>query len=191
MEMRPQVVNAPCKAAIRQAVFCETRLRHPLLASQRPAERCEPSVWHGAPFEGIITRMNPTSYRSPRVSLYVGDRYPREAEILAKAGITGMAGTPTMEELFFPDLVFANAISGVARTNTPAANTFPALRAHIRRGLFDIKKEELPMASTDVLRAIRYTAAGDAMLLEYCNGLDREVGGHIQGSLSLMLTSPF
>jgi hypothetical protein len=58
----------------------------------------------------------------------------------------------------------------------PTSSEFPALREHIQRGLLDISVEDLPMIAPNEQRMYRYAAGGDAMLLEYCNNLNEEVG---------------
>ena len=49
------------------------------------------------------------------------------------------------------------------------------MKAHIERGLFDIPVDELPMVTRGEKSLYRYTSAGGAMLLEYCNHLNVEV----------------
>jgi len=68
-----------------------------------------------------------------------------------------------------------NAITGYRRVSAPLSAEFPALWAHITRGLLDISTEDLPMIAPPEQCQYRYAAAGDAMLLEYCNTLNQEV----------------
>jgi len=137
---------------------------------------CEPTIWNAGPLVGTISRHNRMSYAGPRHSPYVGVPYFREDQLLDWAKVEGMGNAPSLDQLFLPDLVFVNAIAGMCRVQAPTSSEFPALQEHIKRGLLDIPTTDLPMIAPDGQRYFRYAAGGDAMLLEYCNSLNEEVG---------------
>jgi hypothetical protein len=142
---------------------------------RNPAVACEPTVVAGeGSYSALykISRNNPMSYSHQR---YTGDRsipYPREAALLTLAKDRSL----TQENLWFPDLVFANAYYGSRILEDKISPDFTRLKHHIRRGVCDIPKEELPMLSTSEARLYKYAAGGDALLLEYCDRLNHEVG---------------
>ena len=74
-----------------------------------------------------------------------------------------------------PDMVFFNAIFGSKVLKEGDQTEYSCLKAYIERGLFDIPVDELPMVTRGEKNLYRYTSAGDAMLLEYCNHLNVEV----------------
>ena len=135
-----------------------------------PKIPCERTIWSAGPLVGTISRNNALSYAGPRQGPYVGERYPREGTILDMATVEGMDNAPTLDNLYFPDMIFVNAIAGHRRVSAPLSTEFPALRAHITRGLLDISTEDLPMIAPPEQRQYRYAAAGDAMLLDSCGG---------------------
>ena len=74
-----------------------------------------------------------------------------------------------------PDMVFSNAIFGSKVLKEGNRTEYSRLKAHIERGLFDIPVDELPILTRGEKNLYRYTSAGDAMLLEYCNHLNVKV----------------
>ena len=140
-----------------------------------PKIPCECTIWSAGPLVGMISHNNTLSYAGPRQGPYVGECYPREGTILDMATVEGMDNAPLLDNLYLPDMIFVNAIAGYCRVSAPLSAEFPALQAHITHGLLDISTDNLPMITPPEQHQYRYAAAGDAMLLEYCNTLNQEV----------------
>ena len=79
---------------------------------RRQPVRCEPSIYYAG--TGIwstnrgITRGNPMSYSAPRHARVTDEAYPIESAILTQAA----SRSHPQNNLYLPDLVFANAIHG-------------------------------------------------------------------------------
>lgn len=73
------------------------------------------------------------------------------------------------------DMVFSNAIFGSKVLKEGDPTEYSHLKSHIEPGLFDIPVDELPMVSRGEKCLYQYVAAGDALLLKYCNHLNEEV----------------
>jgi len=72
------------------------------------------------------------------------------------ATVEGMDNAPPLDNLYLPDMIFVNAITGYRRVSAPLSAEFPALRAHITRGLLDISTDDLPMIAPPEQRQYRY-----------------------------------
>jgi hypothetical protein len=118
-----------------------------------------------------ISRDNPMSYSQQRNATNRYQPYPREAAILAQAEDR----LHRQDNLHMIDMVFANAIQGLKILKEPSEDGYNRLKAHIERGLFDIGRDELPMATKGERLLYKYVAGGQAMLLEYCSHLNTEV----------------
>jgi len=140
-----------------------------------PKIPCEHTIWSVGPLVRMISCNNALSYAGPRQGPYVGEHYPREGTILDMVTIEGIDNVPTLDNLYLPDMIFVNTITSYRRVSALLSAEFPALRAHITRGLLKISTKDLPMITPPEQRQYWYVAAGDAMLLEYCNTLNQEV----------------
>ena len=74
-----------------------------------------------------------------------------------------------------PNMVFSNATFGLKVLKEGDRTEYSRLKAHIKRGSFDIPVDELPMVTRGKKNLYCYMSAWDAMLLEYCNHLNIEV----------------
>jgi len=74
-----------------------------------PKIPCECTIWSAGPLVGTISRNNALSYAGPRQGPYVGERYPCEGTILDMVTVEGMDNAPTLDNLYFPDMIFINA----------------------------------------------------------------------------------
>jgi hypothetical protein len=110
------------------------------------------------------------------------DPYPTESAILSQSS----RQEHHQSNLFFPDMVFSNAILGSSITKDNEHKGFERVRSHIDRGLFYIPAEELPMISKGEQVLLRYAAGGDAMLLDYCHKLNTEIREQSDQSMTLL-----
>jgi hypothetical protein len=101
----------------------------------------------------------------------IGTPYPRENEILHRAH----HDRADQADLYTPDLIFTNAIRAAAILKNGDREEFKRLKEHIRRGVYDVSTDDMPMLQPGEKRLYKYVAGGDAMLLDYCNLLNEEV----------------
>ena len=73
------------------------------------------------------------------------------------------------------NLIFTNAIRAAAILKNGDREEFKRLKEHIRRGVYDVSTDDMPMLQPGEKRLYKYVAGGDAMLLDYCNLLNEEV----------------
>ena len=138
---------------------------------------CEPTVFVKNTFQ-TISRRNSAKYNHPRLALLNSARYPDEKAILdaarASAKISQPADLQLGDSLYFTDFKFFSAVAVSHILDDPVSMERRALRAHIERGIYDWTRNDF-YGSPSEAGAIRYAAAGDARLFQYCMDLDREV----------------
>ena len=80
----------------------------------------------------------------------------------------------TFKDLYLEDLIWAQAIAADQRLLNPMSEkVMKPLVELLRRGIYDREDDEISNESEE--RAMRYSAACDTLLLEYCNGLTAKV----------------
>jgi hypothetical protein len=100
--------------------------------------------------------------------------YPSKDVILARGRNFRGEGHDN-RDLFFGDMIFANAVAADYRLRDEHCANFKPLIAHIERGIDDRTGEDNTGRNLFEERSIRYAAGGDAMLMSYCNVLNKEV----------------
>ena len=96
--------------------------------------------------------------------------YPSEREILDQA----VQLEHVQDNLYAPDMIFANAVAAAKILSEKRESTMIRLENHLRRGLTDDLKDEIPLAFGEQ-KLFQYAAAGDSFLLHYIHILDDEV----------------
>ena len=138
---------------------------------------CEPTVFVKNTFQ-TISRHNSAKYSYPRLALLNSTRYPEEKAILDAARASVQRPQPTdlqlSDSLFFTDFKFFGAVAAAYILDNPISMERKALRAHIERGIYDWTRNDF-YGSPSEAGAVRYAAAGDARLFQYCMDLDKEV----------------
>jgi hypothetical protein len=123
--------------------------------------------WRGS----TITRGTVASYHRARGSL---QPYPSKDVILAR-GRNFRGEDHDNRDLWFGDMIFANAVAADYRLRDEHCANFKPLIAHIERGIDDRTGDDNTGRNLFEERAIRYAAGGDVMLMSYCNVLNKEV----------------
>jgi len=146
-------------------------------SSETSGVRCEPTVFIKNTFQ-TISRRNSAKYSHPRLALLNSARYPEEKAILDAARASAKMPQPTDlhlgDGLYFTDFKFFGAVAVSHILDDPVSMERRALRAHIERGIYDWTRNDF-YGSPSEAGAVRYAAAGDARLFQYCMDLDREV----------------
>ena len=146
-------------------------------SSETSGVRCEPTVFVKNTFQ-TISRRNSAKYSHPHLALLNSTRYPEEKAILDAARASVQRSQPTDlqlgDSLFFTNFKFFGAVAASHILNNPISMECKALRAHIERGIYDWTRNDF-YGSPSEAGAIRYVAAGDARLFQYCMDLDKEV----------------
>src|ERR1700753_2864484 len=141
-------------------------------ASRRSPSPLDPSA------EVVLTS---AKYSHPRLALLSSARYPEEKTILDAARASAKNPRPTDlqlgDSLYFTDFKFFGAVAASHILDDPVSMERRALRAHIERGIYDWTWNDF-YGSPSEAGVVRYAAAGDARLFQYCMDLDKE------GSLS-------
>ena len=125
-----------------------------------------------------ISHHNSAKYSHPRLALLNSARYPEEKVILDAARASVKRPQPTnlqlSDSLYFTDFKFFGAVAAAHILDNPISMERKALRAHIERGIYDWTRNDF-YGSPSKAGAVRYAAAGDARLFQYCMDLDKEV----------------
>ena len=105
-------------------------------------------------------------------------RYPEEKAILDAARASAKRPQPTDlqlgDSLYFTDFKFFGAVVASHILDNPISMEHKALHAHIEWGIYDWTRGDF-YGSPSEAGAVRYAAAGDARLFQYCMDLDKEV----------------
>ena len=105
-------------------------------------------------------------------------RYPEEKAILDAARTSANRPQQTDlqlgDSLYFTDFKFFGAVAASYILDNLISMERRALRAHIEQGIYDWTQGDF-YGSPSEAGAVRYVAAGDARLFQYCMDLDREV----------------
>ena len=146
-------------------------------SSETSGVRCEPTVFVKNTFQ-TISRRNSAKYSHPHLALLNSARYPEEKAILDAARASAKMPQPTDlqlgDSLYFTDFKFFGAVAASYILDDPVSMERRALHAHIARGIYDWTRNDF-YGSPSEAGAVRYAAAGDARLFQYCMDLDREV----------------
>ena len=146
-------------------------------SSETSGVRCEPTVFVKNTFQ-TISRRNSAKYSHPRLALLNSARYPKENAILDAARASAKRPQPTDfqlgDSLYFTDFKFFGAVAASHILDNPISMERKALRAHIERGIYDWTRKDFYRSPSEA-GAVRYAAAGDARLFQYCMDLDKEV----------------
>ena len=146
-------------------------------SSETSGVRCEPTVFVKNTFQ-TISRRNSARYSHPRLALLNSARYPEEKAILDAARASVKRPQPTNlqlgDSLYFTNFKFFGTVVASHILNNPISMERKALRAHIERGIYDWTWNNF-YGSPSEAGAVRYVAAGDARLFQYCMDLDKEV----------------
>ena len=78
------------------------------------------------------------------------------------------------DSLYFTDFKFFGAVVASHILDNPISMEHKALHAHIEWGIYDWTWGDF-YGSPSEAGAVRYAAAGDARLFQYCMDLDKEV----------------
>ena len=78
------------------------------------------------------------------------------------------------DSLYFTDFKFFGVVTASHILDNPISMECKALRAHIEWGIYDWTWNNF-YGSPSKAGAVRYVAAGDARLFQYCMDLDKEV----------------
>ena len=146
-------------------------------SSKTSCVHCEPTVFVKNTFQ-TISRRNSVKYRYPRLALLSSTRYPEEKVILDAARASAKMPQPTDlqlgDSLYFTDFKFFSTVAASHILNNLISMERKALHAHIERGIYDWTQGHF-YGSPSEAGAVRYVAAGDARLFQYCMDLDKEV----------------
>ena len=146
-------------------------------SSKTSGVRCEPTVFVKNTFQ-TISRRNSAKYSHPRLALLNSTRYPKEKAILdaarASAKRPQLTDLQLGDSLYFTDFKFFRAVAAANILDNPISMERKALRAHIERGIYNWTRNDF-YGSLSEAGAVRYAAAGDVRLFQYCMDLDKEV----------------
>ena len=146
-------------------------------SSETSGVRCEPTMFVKNTFQ-TISRRNSAKYSHPRLALLNSARYPEEKAILdaakASARMPQLTDLQLGDSLYFTNFKFFGAVAVSHILDDPVSMERRALRAHIERGIYNWSRNDF-YGSPSEAGAVRYAAAGDARLFQYCMDLDREV----------------
>ena len=138
---------------------------------------CEPTVFVKNTFQTISCR-NSARYSYPRLALLNSTRYPEEKAILdvARASVKRpqLTNLQLGDSLYFTNFKFFSMVAALHILDNPISMECKALRAHIEQGIYDWTRNDF-YGSPSEAGAVRYVAAGDARLFQYCMDLDKEV----------------
>ena len=138
---------------------------------------CEPTVFVKNTFQ-TISRHNSARYSYPRLALLNSMRYPEEKAILDAARASALrpylTDLPLGDSLYFTDFKFFGMVAVSHILDNPISMERKALHAHIEWGIYDWTWNDF-YGSPSEAGAVKYTAAGDARLFQYCMDLDKEV----------------
>ena len=105
-------------------------------------------------------------------------RYPEEKVILdvARASVKRpqLTNLQLGDSLYFTDFKFFGAFAASHILDNPISMERKALCSHIEWGIYDWTQNDF-YGSPSEAGAVRYAAAGDARLFQYCMDLDKEV----------------
>ena len=146
-------------------------------SSETSSVRFEPTVFVKNTFQTISHR-NSAKYSHPCLALLNSMRYPEEKAILDVARASVKRPQPTKlqlgDSLYFTDFKFFGAVAAAHILDNPISMERKALHAHIERGIYNWTQNDFYRSPSEA-GAVRYVAAGDARLFQYCMDLDKEV----------------
>ena len=146
-------------------------------SSETSGVRCEPTVFIKNTFQ-TISRRNSAKYSYPRLALLNSTHYPEEKAILdaarASAKRPQLTNLQLGDSLYFTNFKFFGMVMASHILNNPISMEHKALCAHIEQGIYDWTWNDF-YGSLSEAGVVRYTAAGDARLFQYCMDLDKEV----------------
>ena len=138
---------------------------------------CEPTVFIKNTFQTISCH-NLAKYSYPCLALLSSTHYPEEKAILDAARASVKRPQPTDvqigDSLYFTNFKFFGAVAVSHILDNPISMEHKALQAHIERGIYNWTQGDF-YGSPSKNRAVKYAAAGDARLFQYCMDLDKEV----------------
>ena len=145
-------------------------------SSETSGVRCEPTVFVKNTFQ-TISCCNLVKYSYPHLALLNSMRYPEEKAILDAARASAKRPQPTDlqlgDSLYFANFKFFSVVV-VSHILNPISMECKALRAHIEWGIYDWTQGDF-YGSPSEDGAIKYAAAEDTRLFQYCMDLDKEV----------------
>ena len=146
-------------------------------ASETSGVRCEPTVFVKNTFQ-TISRCNSAKYSYPHLALLNSTCYPEEKVILDAARASAKRPQPTDlqlgDSLYFTDFKFFGVVVVLHILDNPISMERKALRAHIEQGIYNWTQGDF-YGSPSKDGAVKYAAAGDTRLFQYCMDLDKEV----------------
>ena len=146
-------------------------------SSETSGVHFEPTVFVKNTFQ-TISHCNSARYSHPRLALLNSAHYPEEKAILDAAQASAQRSQTTDlqlgDSLFFTDFKFFGAVAVLHILDNPISMERKALRAHIECGIYNWTQNDF-YGSLSEAGAVRYVAAGDARLFQYCMDLDKEV----------------
>ena len=120
-----------------------------------------------------ISRHNSARYSHPRLALLNSTCYPEKA-ILDAARASAKRPQPTDlqlgDSLYFTNFKFFGVVAASHILDNLISMERKALRAHIERGIYDWTWNDF-YGSPSEAGAVRYAAAGDVRLFQYCMDL--------------------
>ena len=153
---------------------------HPMSSSsssETSGIHCEPTVFIKNTFQTISHR-NSVRYSHPWLALLNSACYPEEKTILdvarASAKRPQLTDLQLGDSLYFTDFKFFGAVTVSHILDNPISMERKALHAHIEQGIYDWTRGDFYESPSEA-GAVRYAAAGDARLFQYCMDLDKEV----------------
>ena len=116
-------------------------------------------------------RAKNVSMITPWLALLSSTRYPEEKAILDAARASVKRPQPTDlqlgDSLYFADFKFFSMVAASHILDNPISMEHKALQAHIERGIYDWTRRDF-YGSPSEDGVVKYAAAGDARLFQYC-----------------------
>ena len=136
---------------------------------------CEPTVFVENTFQ-TISHHNSVRYSHPHLALLNSTCYPEEKAILDAARANVRRPQPTNlqlgDSLYFTNFKFFSMVAAAQILNNPISMECKALRAHIEQGIYNWTWGDFYRSPSED-GAVKYAAAGDTRLFQYCMDLDK------------------
>ena len=146
-------------------------------SSKTSGVHCEPMVFVKNTFQ-TISHCNSVKYSYPRLALLSSMHYPEEKAILDATRASAKRPQPTDVQignsLYFTNFKFFGVVVASHILDNPISMERKALHAHIEQGIYDWTCGDF-YGSPSKDMVVKYAAAGDTRLFQYCMDLDKEV----------------